>query len=141
VALGRALSADERSRTERRCAQLESGCAPFTPDERDLVVGILSQTLGGFRSLRHEDDESVVASLAGLLGVLALYPLWAIEDACLAIASGEAVLDGKKLSRSYPPNDAELCALVKATLKPYLEGLQNARALLAATVIGERERW
>jgi hypothetical protein len=128
VALGRALSADERSRTERRCAELESGCAPFTPGERDLVVGILSQMLGGFRSLRHEDDESAVASLAGLMRVLTPYPLWAIEDTCLAIASGEAVLDGKKLNGSYPPNDAEVCILVKAALKPYHDGLQSAPA-------------
>jgi hypothetical protein len=139
VALGRALSADERFRAERRCAELEAACAPFTPAERDLVVGLLSGALGGFRALRHEDDESVVASLAILLRILAPFPLWAIEDTCLAIGSDEAVLDGKKLSRSYPPNDAEVCALVKAKLEPYLDSLQNARALLAAPVI-ERAR-
>lgn len=94
----------------------------------------MSAMLEGFRSLRDVDDERAAAMLDGLRRVLAPFPLWAIEEGCLAIQSGEARLDGKKLDRRYPPNDSEVYGVIKELIAPYVRALENARALMTATV-------
>jgi hypothetical protein len=132
--IARALTPGERSVVERRRDELRAACLPFLPRERDSVVVAISRMFGGFGALRHEDDEAAVARLDGLLYVLAPFPLWAIETVCLSISNHEAVLDGERLSRKYPPNDSEVCALTKELLRPYARALENASALLAAPI-------
>jgi hypothetical protein len=135
TAIARALTADERSAIERRRRDLLIGTAPFTDAEESTAVAAMSRMLGGFRSLRHEDDESVVAALHALRYVLSPFPIWAIEAGCLAIARGEAVIGDESLNRKFPPNDSEIYAVVKQIVKPYLQAITDAEWLLTAPII------
>lgn len=130
----RALTDEEQSVLRHRWAELELGCAPFTPVEEDRSIGAMAAMLNGFRSMRRDDDDVAVAGLDGLRRVLAPFPLWAIEKGCLAIQGGEASLNGKALSLAYPPNDAEIRGVIAEIVKPYLQLRDGTVALLAAPV-------
>lgn len=138
--IARSLTSGERSVIEHRRRELQLSCSPFTEAELDKAVAAISRMLSGFRSLRHDDDETAVAGLHGVLHALAPFPLWAIEAGCNAIHCGEAMLEGKKLSRSFPVNDPEVYAVVKEIVKPYLKILENTAALLVAPVQAEAFR-
>jgi hypothetical protein len=134
LAIFRALTDGERDVLQRRRVELELGCAPFTPAEQDQVADAVLAMLDGFRSLRNQDMENAAMSAQGLCRLLAPYPLWAIERGCSAIHGGDAVLDGERLSKKYPPNDAEIRSVVAEIVKPYLDLRDRTVALLAAPV-------
>lgn len=135
TAIARALTAEERHAIERRIAELQIGCSPFTLAEESAAIAPISRMLGGFRSMRHEDDESAVAALHGLRHVLAPFPVWAIEAGCLSISRDEAMIGDEKLSRKFPPNDSEIYAVIRQIVKPYLAILADAEWLLSAPII------
>ena len=111
--LKRALTADERGLLERRKADLIEGMRPYLPSsDRDEFNSILGGLLGGYRSMRHE-GEDVEAVLAVLQHVLRDFPLWAISEGCRRIVMNEAGLDPR-----WPPNDAQIHAVVKAVVEP-----------------------
>jgi hypothetical protein len=132
--IARALTPGKRSVVERRHGELQAGLEPFTAAEQNQAVAAISRMLGGFRALRHDDEKSAVAGLDGLRHVLSPFPLWAIEAGCLAIAGGEAVIEGRRLDRRFPPNDSEVYGVVKEILRPYRAALDGAAALLEAPV-------
>lgn len=134
TAIFRALTDAERGVVCRRRDELALGCAPFAPAERDQVADCISAMLDGFRSLRHEDLEKAIMGVDGLCRLLAAFPLWAIEQGCLAIQGGAATLDGEKLSKKYPPNDSEIRGVIAEIVKPYSEKRDATMALLAAPV-------
>lgn len=134
INIARALTESERSACERRKRELQIGCSPYTPSEDNQVVTAISRMFSGNRSLARLDDEAAVAMLAGLRHILKPFPLWAIEAGCHAIHTGEALLNGKALSRSFAPNDAEVYGVIKEIVAPYLRALDNVTALLAAPV-------
>lgn len=124
----RALDADERSRLERRAAELRVGLEPFRAGEADAVRAALSAMLAGYRSMRQQGDEAH-ATVAIMTRVLGEFPRWAIQRACLMVARGEAGLD-----RRWPPNDAEMHGIVARVVEPYRDTLSRVAALLAAPV-------
>lgn len=134
LAIFRALTEGERRMLARRRDELAPGCEPFTPSEQDRAIAAMGAMLNGFRSMRRDDDDVAAASLHGLRRVLAPYPLWAIEQGCLAIQGGDAWLDGEKLSRKYPPNDAEIRSVIAEIVRPYSDKRDAAVLLLAAPV-------
>jgi hypothetical protein len=134
TAIFRALTDGERSVVCRRRDELSFGCAPFAPGEEDRAIAAMAAMLNGFRSMARHDDDVAVAGLDGLRRVLAPFPLWAIEQGCLAIQGGTATLDGEKLSKKYPPNDSEIRGVIAEIVKPYAEKRDAAMALLAAPV-------
>lgn len=139
INIARALTDDERAACERRKRDLQLGTAPYAPSEDDRVVAAISMMFGGIRSLARIDDESAVAMAAGLRHALKPFPLWAIEAGCHALHIGEAVLDGKALSRSFAPNDSEVYGVIKEIVKPYRDALDNVTALLTAPVRDARQ--
>ncbi|MTW19365.1 hypothetical protein GJ689_24545 [Rhodoplanes serenus] len=126
--LVRALGADERSRLERRAAELRTGLGAFGAGDADAVRAALSAMLTGYRSMRQQGDEAH-ATVAIMARVLAEFPRWAIQRACLMVARGEAGLD-----RRWPPNDAEMHAIVARVVEPYRDTLARVAAMLAAPV-------
>lgn len=124
----RPLAGDERAMLEGRAAALRAGLAGYSGGVIHLVDAALGAMLGGFRSMRQEGAE-VSAILEVLRGVLAPFPLWAIERGCLAIARGETGLD-----KRFAPNDAEICGMVAGIVRPYRKTLATIEALLAASV-------
>lgn len=134
TAIARAMTERERQSCERRQRELQVGCAPYAPLEDDRVVAAISRMFGGNRALARTDDESAVAMAAGLRHVLKPFPVWAIEAGCHAIHVGEAVLDGKALSKTWAPNDSEVYGVIKEIVAPYRRALDNVTALLAAPV-------
>lgn len=123
----RALTDEERAALQRRVAELRHRLLPFDPEESSLVEASVAGMLSGFRSMR-QTDEAAEVTLGITSRVLAEYPLWAIEETCLAIARGKAG------NRKFPPNDSEMCSLVDGRLWPYRAALARAEALLAAPV-------
>lgn len=134
VNIARALTEAERDMVERRRNELSQGCAPFATSETDRVVKAISRMLGGIRSLRNDDIEAAVAGIDGMRHLLKEFPLWAIEAGCLAIAKGEALVDGRRMDRRWAPNDSEVYGVIKEIVAPYLKALENVTALLAAPV-------
>jgi hypothetical protein len=129
----RAMGADERAIIERRAAQLGASCGAFSPHEEDRAIAAISSMLGGFRSLR-QDEAEAAAILDGLRRVLAPFPLWAIERGCLLIQSGEAIIDGKRQDRRFPPNDSEIAGVITEIVRPYRRALESAQAFLSAPI-------
>jgi hypothetical protein len=101
--------------------------------EEDAAIAAISSMLGGFRSLKPTEREAA-AILDGIRRCLDGQPLWAIEAGCAKIHCGEAVVDGRKLTRQYPPNDSEVFGVVDQIVKPYRDTLEKLTALLSAPV-------
>lgn len=126
--LVRALTEDEHSIVARRARELDEGLKPFQEGEKDRVRAALHAMLGGFRSLKAR-DENAEASVEVLLCVLRDFPAWAIDAAAMRIAKREAGLDPR-----WPPNDAEIHAVVSAVVEPYIGVRDRLQSLLAAPV-------
>jgi hypothetical protein len=129
----RTLAPEERAAVERRAADLDACCQPFGPHEQDRAIAAVSSMLGGFRNMR-QDDEAAAAVLDGLRRVLASFPLWAIEQGCLLIQGGNAIINGKQQDRRWPPNDSEIFGVIDGIVQPYRGALERAMALLNAPV-------
>ena len=127
-AIRRPLRADERVAIAARADAIKVGIVGFLASERVAVDRELSAMLGGFRSMRQQDDE-VAAIVDNLLVVLREFPLWAIAQACLDIARGQAGLD-----RRFPPNDSQIYEVVEKIVRPYRKQLAEHQALLIAPV-------
>jgi hypothetical protein len=140
LAIFRALTVGERAVIERRRDDLTLGCAPFTPAEQDRAIKAIGRMLNGFDPMRRVGEVAAAIGLDGLRHVLAPYPLWAIEEGCLAIRSGQASLDGKRLSDIYPPTDAQVRRVVAETMSWCVEKRDAAVALLAAPISAWKRR-
>jgi hypothetical protein len=138
--IARELTPGERARVQRRRDELQIGCSPFLPSEDDRVIAALSEMLGGFRSLQRQGDEAAVAALAVLRRLVAEFPVWAIEEACEALKRGTAILDGRRISHEYPPNDSQVYGVIKEILAPYEKLRISATALLMAPVQAKDHR-
>lgn len=133
----RALLDHEHQAVALRVAELEIPTGPYSPREEDAVADAIMAMFQSFRSMKQGAEEAWMLT-KGLLVVLAPYPRWAIEQGCYKIRSGEAYdSEGRRLKREFPPNDAEIVAVVKGILKPYYDALDSARALLAAPIEGK----
>ena len=129
-ALVRGMTISEKSMVEARAAAFELALEPHNDADRMLVEASLLAMFGGFRSFRQE-GEDVSASAKVAAAVLAPFPLWAIEKACMQIAQGHAGLD-----KRWAPNDSQVVEVVEDVVKPYREALSGAKLLLAAPVRG-----
>jgi hypothetical protein len=124
----RALTTDERGLVAVRSAALRAGLTGYAAAEHAAVKAQIAAMLGGFRSMRQQDDdaERLVEVTAG---VLREFPLWAITRGCLKIARNRAGLD-----RRFAPNDAEIFGVVSEEVRSYRRTLVTAEALLIARV-------
>jgi hypothetical protein len=134
VELSRALTDVETSAVAARATALELALMPHDQDEREAVESALAAMFSGFRQMR-QTGESVEATVAIARMVLREFPAWAIQEACLKIARGQAGID-----RRWPPNDAQLCELVSSLLFRRKRALDDARLLLSACVGREQSR-
>lgn len=124
----RALTDTERTALVQRKTELAEGLRAYLPSDADNVDADLGALLGGFRSMRHEGID-VEAVLAVLRHVLRDFPLWAISEGCRRIVMNEAGLDPR-----WPPNDAQIHAVVKAVVRPYQIKLIAVTDLLTARI-------
>jgi hypothetical protein len=132
--IARELTSAERTCLERRHNELQIGCSAFTSSEEDRVIAALSEMLGGFRSLQRQGEEAAVAALDILCRRVVEFPVWAIEKGCEALGNGEAMVDGRRISRAYPPHDSQVYGVIKEILAPYEKLRTSAAALLIAPV-------
>jgi hypothetical protein len=132
--IARELSPGERTHMQRRHDELYIGCSSFLPSEKDRVIAALSEMLGGYRSLQRQSEEAAVAALEVLRRLLARFPLWAIEQGCTVISDGAAMLNGRHVGIGWPPDDSQICLLIKEIVAPYEKLRVNAAALLIAPV-------
>lgn len=133
--LCRALTAAERSALEARLDELLSVVQPCGDRDVNRVALSLTDMFGGFPSLRHRDDEAVIARIDGARRILMEFPVWAIEKACRKIQMNGVWRDGK-FDRQWPPSDAEIAAAVRDEARLYADQHRQAIALLSATVEG-----
>lgn len=127
--LKRALTVDERRELIARRDELTEGLRSYLPSgDKDEFNSILGGLLGGYRSMRHE-GEDVEAVLAVLQHVLRDFPLWAISEGCRRIVMNEAGLDPR-----WPPNDAQIHAVVKSVVKSYKLKLDVVTDVLQACI-------
>lgn len=126
--LRRALTERERSAVGYRAETLRGGLHRFVAKDTNVVRAVLHGMLGGFRSLRQQDDNAEM-SVNVLLCVLREFPAWAIEEACIRIATGQT-----DLNERWPPSDAQIHDLVASIAAPYQKLLEQADALLSAPV-------
>jgi hypothetical protein len=132
----------ERRVIAARCAALAPALIPYVRGERadddDRIAAALAAMFGSFRSMRQQ-GENAVATIHCTMHALSRrrVPVWAIEEACLAIQSNgyeRRERDRTWMERAWPPSDAEICASVEAVVRPYREAYHNGRALLTAPV-------
>lgn len=132
--LRRALTPAERETVAARAQALADALHPYTVSERTQVEIAIGGMLAGFRSMRQigADGEAVVIVMCN---VLRDFPPWAIAQGCIAIAQGRAVdEEGKPLDRRWPPNDAQVYAVVAEIVRVHRKNLAQAQGLLVATV-------
>jgi hypothetical protein len=130
--LRRALTSDEIAALETRRDELAPFVAPFAMSEIDKVSLALADMFNGFRSMRQSGDEAV-AIIESAVRLLAEFPAWAIEKACLSIRKNGVWRDGR-FDRQWPPSDAELVGDVRKEVRFYSDQHRSAAALLDATV-------
>lgn len=124
----RALTDRERSIAQVRSRALTSGLRPLVPCEHNIVRSALHGMFGGFRSMRQTDDNAEMA-VEVLLHVLREFPAWAIEEASIRIATNQT-----DLSDVWPPNDAQIYAVVSGIVAPYRKALVTVNGILAAPI-------
>lgn len=127
-AIRRALTVDERDKVHGRWIALRAVLIPFSQDQRLDVEAQVAAMVGGFRAMRQE-GESAADMVEILVGVLRDCPLWAIAEACLRIARGQAGLD-----KRYAPNDAQIYEVVNSITELHRLHFRNAELLLLAEV-------
>lgn len=136
---------EERRALEHRAESLRPHLAPFArPTQDDDVAIALAEMFNGFPSLRGDAGSAAMARVNAAMEVLAEFPLWAIETACMRIRQrGYEVPDhdrgGVKVERHWPPSEAELHRAVAQLVEPRANRMRNARLLLAAPVEPEPE--
>lgn len=124
----RALTGEERTQITVRRDTLRVGLAPFAPRDSDKVSSAIAAMLGGFRSMR-QDGEDAEDLVAVTRFILREFPRWAIEEGCLLIAQGRAGID-----RRFPPNDAQIHAVVVEAVRLRRATLATMDALLTAPI-------
>jgi hypothetical protein len=124
----RPLTADERSKLERRAVELRDGLRPHICNDEAAVKATISAMLSGFRAMR-QDGEDVAATVEITRNVLQEFPLWAIVKGCMMIARREAGLDPR-----FAPNDVQLFDVIEQVVRPYRAVLKTIEALLTAPV-------
>jgi hypothetical protein len=128
----RALTCFERTALTQRAGELQAGLAPYAASERSAVKAGLLGMFSGFRNMRLLGAD-LEATVEILLRVLREFPLWAIRRGCLRIAQCKAGLDGK-----WPPNDAEVYAVVAEEVRFYRAILASVEALLDTPIEAAR---
>lgn len=124
----RELTGHERALVGGRAEALREALRPFQASEQGRVNAEIAAMLGGFRSMRQQ-DEDVAATVEVARHVLREFPLWAISRGCLMIAQRKTDLD-----RKWPPNDGEIYGVVEDVVEHFRKRLASAEALLAAPV-------
>lgn len=110
--------------------------SPFIPAENDRVALAVLDMQNGFSSLRG-DEEASAARVDSALRLLAEFPAWAIEKACMAIRRDgvyREVRGSMRFDRQWPPTDSELVDAVRRELRLYRDPYDRCVALLTATV-------
>jgi hypothetical protein len=125
--LRRPLAADERAVIEVREAALELAIEPYRADDKDELVMSIGAMFSGYRSMRQQGEDVETTTMV-TLAVLREFPAWAIQKACLMIASGA-------LDPRWPPNDAEIASLTRKLVIPYRDCLAQARKMLEAAYV------
>jgi hypothetical protein len=126
--LGRPLTATEREALEIRAAALEEALEPFGDEDIEAVESDLGAMFNGFRSMRQQGaDVAYTVEITRAVLRREGAPVWAIARACQRIAAGRADLD-----KHWPPNDAEIVAIVRAEVGAYAQRLDEARRTLSA---------
>jgi hypothetical protein len=132
--LRRALTPEERAKVSARRQALADALQPYDPSERKEIEIAIAAMFGGFRLMRQQ-GENAEAVLNVTCHVLREFPAWAIAEGCLMIAQGRAVdEEGKPLDRRFPPNDAQIYAIVSEIVRVYRKNLARAEGLLTAPV-------
>ena len=111
-----------------RAQALGAALEPFPEEQHDEIEKSLAAMFGGFRSMR-QTGQAALDTIDITLAVLRNFPAWAITRACLKIARGEVGLDDR-----YPPNDAQIHAIVEAIVKRYAEARDKITLLMSAPV-------
>lgn len=130
--LRRPLTDRERHDLERRRDEIAPALAPFADSTVDVVVEALLDMYGGFTSMRG-GEEDAAARVDSAARLLAEFPAWAIQEACMSIRRNGVWRDGK-FDRRWPPNDPEIVLAVKQEMRLYRETYDRCIALLTATV-------
>lgn len=128
----RALTIDERHLLENRRDEVAPALMPFSDKAVDPVVEALLDMYGGYRNMRGGEDDAA-ARVDAAARLLAEFPAWAIQKACMAIRRNGVWREGK-FDRVWPPNDAEIIAAVKDEMRLYQDTFDRCVALLTATV-------
>lgn len=134
VEIRRELTPDEKTGIQTRAAALEACLAPYAETDLEAIDSALAALFSGFRSMR-QTGADVVATVTITRAVLRNFPAWAIEEACLKIARGDAGLDLR-----YPPNDAQIADVVRDVMKRRKSALDDAKLLLEAKVVAPAPR-
>lgn len=131
----RKLTDDEISAAQSRDAALTLAIMPHGDDDARLIEATLAAMFGGFRQMTQSNEADAESMIKVTRAVLKDFPAWAIERACVKIAKANA-----GLGNTWPPSDAEIVALVRKEVAPYIVALRTAKGLLASVPRDELPR-
>lgn len=123
--LRRSLTGAEAARVRSRVVALGQLLEAFGAAERDDVARALTMMMNGFRSMRGLDEDGAIFMIESIVRRLAIFPLWAIREACDRFGIGHA-----ESNKRFAPNDSEIYCEVESVIRPYRVRLNRARALL-----------
>jgi hypothetical protein len=129
--LVRQLTQNERAVVERRALRLEQALMPDGDHDRKMIA--LAEMYDSFTSMRQTVDESALARVTAAATLLADFPSWAVEGACLSIRRSGYEVDGR-IEQKFAPSDAQIVVEVEKFLAMRRRAAKNARALLEAAV-------
>lgn len=118
----------DRAALQSRRAELGAGLTRSEP--RDIVERV-ARLFMRFPSSRLPDDVAK-ATLAAYAHDLALFPLWAIDTAFLAVIAGQA-----DTSKAFAPSSIELRKACEKAMQPVYEELAELTRILNAEVYRE----
>jgi hypothetical protein len=135
--LRRPLAGVERQALEARAAELAPALASYRrPLDDDRVATALATMFGAFHAMRGQGGDAL-ARIHATMDLLATFPAWAIQRACLSIQRDgyQRIEHGvARIERTWPPSDPELVEALRAIVRPYAKALASAKALLCAPV-------
>jgi hypothetical protein len=126
--LRRPLTADERTKLERRVGGLRSALAPWPKESRDELKGEVSLMLN-VPANRGLDETAAMGFVLQYLQLCRHRPHWAILKVCRNIRLGKA-----GLPPAYCPTEAEFNLLIEREVDHYERLLAKTQRLLDAKV-------